>query len=193
MIVMSRCHDSVYQGTRTAKGLTEWQACLDICQGTTNYLNKLGCLSVTMTKGTLGDRIKCINELGKIVECAIEPHFNWINIERMHGCSVICWHESEPGEKLATYICEAIAETGLHSRGINKASRTKRWIGTQREYNDKRLAFLIDLNCVSVIPEICYFSNTKDARFIADPKNRIWIGSKIGEGVIKYLQEAKNV
>ena len=192
MIVLSRCHDQNHRGAKTPEGLTEWVAGLDVCLGAASYLKKYGHLALTMAKGTLKSRIKAINDMGRIARCAIEPHFNSISDNRIHGCSVICWHTSKEGERLAYHICEAIEETGLRYRGVNLVSSTKRWIGSSKEYRDKRLAFIEDLDCLSVIPEICYFSNEDDAKFISEHQNRHWVGVKIGEGVMRYLKEIEN-
>ena len=77
---------------------------------------------------------------------------------------------------------------GARNHGVNRVSESRRWMGTPKECDGKRLGFLQDINCPSVIIECCYLSNPAEAKWIAEMENRAAVGRAVGGGIKQYLQ-----
>jgi len=200
IVFVCRCHDEKSQGAFIGDSkYSEWILAEDVCNMLAETINLSGHRAYRLS-GTLQQRIDSIkvsDHLTKERVLAIEPHFNWNQNSISSGYFSLAYYKSINAQLAAECIGEHLQEIMPKSKnkGINLVSEKKRWIGTRKEYEakDKRLAFILDLKCPSIIIECLHLSNSKEAAWVRRPENRMVLGRAIGDGVVEYanLMEEK--
>jgi len=191
-VFLGRAHDVENPGARTADGLSEWEIAEKINEEAHAILKKSGIKAVRLEK-TLQDRIDGINEfLGHATSptIAVETHCNWSPVPTQSGFFAIAYAGSPAANALASSIITELWRVliGVRNLGVNQVDGRRRWIRTPKEHAGKRLGFIMDVGCPSVIIECCYLSNPTEAAWITAEDNRRVIGDAVGRGILGYLK-----
>ena len=101
----------------------------------------------------LGALIKRLNTYGR--NCiAMDFHFNASPKNTAHGCEVLVYEKTSYQNRLrAEQVCQTIEKCSfIYNRGVKDHD----------EGQHERLAYLQDLNCPSMIVELCFVTNVDD-------------------------------
>ena len=101
----------------------------------------------------LGALIKRLNTYGR--NCiAMDFHFNASVNKTAHGCEVLVYEKTSDQNRLrAEQVCQTIEKCSfIYNRGVKN----------HNEGQHERLAYLQDLNCPSMIVELCFVTNVDD-------------------------------
>lgn len=198
-IFICRAHDKNNRGREIPDepSLSEWYLAEEINRGIAESLlysqhdvQKLG-----LTLAWRLEEIKAWcrkNPNSKAV--AVETHFNAMaRRPQQRGYLVMVDHEDPEAERLARSVLREIQRfrPTARNRGVCKCSETHRWVGTGMEYRNTRVAFVLDLPCLTVLVEAGYLTNREDAAWAKDLQNRHRLGVAIGKGTLNYLEDRK--
>ena len=188
--IFSLCHSFSEPGCSTPSGdLTERYICQSVNDEAYKYLVAHGGAPISVSHDALADRIRGINEMVHMIpsiDAAIETHCNWVKEKSKSGFFSIAHHDSVRSVALAEQINVQLELINRSNLGVCKVNGRKRWIGTPREYKGKRLGFIEDTICPSIIIELGYLSNPWEASWLSRLQNRVRMGEAIAKGLIRW-------
>lgn len=182
MIAVSVAHSSKAPGAVSADGLTEYAVSVRASRACAESLQAQGLPCTLIDIGPLGPKayirkkLQLVNALKP--ELAIEIHCNSSKNKEANYFEVI----HHPASKIGVLAAKSIAsvfELGFANRHGWKSNR-----GFLPD--DRRLFFIDDCHCPSLIVEGLFLSNDEQAKWLASPGGAEAYGMMVAEGILNW-------
>jgi len=195
IIVLDPGHGGYDGGAESKDGLQEKGITLDITNMLRDYLQEAGAMVIMTreedvdlakinTKGysrrkveDLQNRIRLVNQ--SMGDFFISVHLNSIPSEKWHGAQTFYYPLKEENEKMAKILQEQLVDNLQNTDRVALARRD--------------IAVLKYSEIPSVMVEVGFLSNPKEATLLADSKYQKKIAFAIYQGIIRYYNEEQDL